>query len=315
MSKMLKTLSLSLAVMCAVSVNVFTKDVYAALYSDKELNLSLDYNDSSKMEFSNGWSNGNPFNCTWRNSNITFNDGKMNLIINKDNQGSSTPYSGAEYRSRDFFSYGMFETSMKPIRNNGVVSSFFTYTGPSDNNPWDEIDIEFLGKDTTKVQFNYYTSGVGNHEYMYDLGFDASQSFHTYGFLWKQDSITWYVDGKEVYKATNNIPKTPGKIMMNVWPGIGVDGWLNSYDGKTPLTAQYDFVSYKNEQALGDEIGKAALLGDVNNDGTVNIKDYLTVQKYLLNSNISINKANADMNEDDAIDVTDALLLKNKLMN
>ena len=29
---------------------------------------------------------------------------------------------------------------------------------------WDEIDIEFLGKDTPKVQFNYYTNGQGNHE-------------------------------------------------------------------------------------------------------------------------------------------------------
>lgn len=46
-----------------------------------------------------------------------------------------------------------------------------------------EIDIEVLGKDTTKVQFNYYTNGVGNHEYMYDLGFDASEGFHTYGLI------------------------------------------------------------------------------------------------------------------------------------
>lgn len=39
----------------------------------------------------------------------------------------------------------------------------------------DEIDVEVLGKDTTKVQFNYYTNGTGNHEYLYDLGFDASE--------------------------------------------------------------------------------------------------------------------------------------------
>ena len=58
-----------------------------------------------------------------------------------------------------------------------------------------------LGKDTTKVQFNYYTNGVGNHEYMYDLGFDASEGYHTYGFDWQKDSITWYVDGKAVYSC------------------------------------------------------------------------------------------------------------------
>ena len=117
----------------------------------------------------------------------------------------------------------------------------------SDNNPWDEIDIEFLCKDTTKVQFNYYTNGQGNHEKIYDLGFDASQSYHTYGFDWQRDHITWYVDGKAVYTAYNNIPQTPGKIMMNVWPGRGVDEWLGHYDGKTPLTASYQWVKYNKQ--------------------------------------------------------------------
>ena len=42
---------------------------------------------------------------------------------------------------------------------------------------------------------------------MYDLGFDASQGFHTYGFDWQPDKITWYVDGKAVYTAYSDIPK------------------------------------------------------------------------------------------------------------
>jgi len=32
--------------------------------------------------------------------------------------------------------------------------------------------------------------------------------------------------------------------MMNVWPGINVDHWLGRYNGKTPLVASYDWVSY-----------------------------------------------------------------------
>lgn len=116
-----------------------------------------------------------------------------------------------QLQNKDFTDFGYYETSMQAIKNDGVVSSFFTYTGESDGNPWDEIDIEVLGKDTTKVQLNYYTNGQGNHEYMYDLGFDASEGYHTYGFDWQRDSITWYVDGKAVYKATNNIPTTPYK--------------------------------------------------------------------------------------------------------
>lgn len=205
---------------------------------------------SGVFECSDGWTNGSMFNCTWRKANVDFSDGSMKLKIDLDGNGEGAiPYSGAEFRSKDFYGYGMYEVVMKPIKNDGVVSSFFTYTGPTDQNPWDEIDIEFLGKDTTKVQFNYYTDGKGNHEYLYDLGYDASEEFHTYGFDWQADKITWYVDGKAVYSAEKNIPSTPGKIMMNVWPGKGVDGWLKAYDGTTPLTAEYKSADYREVTA------------------------------------------------------------------
>lgn len=200
---------------------------------------------SEFFECSDGWSNGNMFNCTWRKRNVTFNDGKMQLIIDVDSAPVYAPYSGGEYRSKEFYGYGRYEVSMKAIKNDGVVSSFFTYTGPSDNNPWDEIDIEILGKDTTKVQFNYFTDGVGNHEYLYDLGFDAAEDFHTYAIEWHEDKIVWFVDGEEVYTAEENIPSTESKIMMNAWNGTGVDGWLNAFDDSSlPLTAEYEWVGF-----------------------------------------------------------------------
>ena len=201
--------------------------------------MSLDYHDSSKFDMAT-WSNGGMFNCTFSPNNIRFQGGQMAITIDRNWQG----YTAGEYRTKNYYGYGLFQVNMKPIKNPGVVSSFFTYTGPSDGTKWDEIDIEFLGKDTTKVQFNYYTSGQGNHEYLYNLGFDASQSFHTYGFDWRPGSITWYVDGKAVYTATRDIPTTPGKIMMNAWNGTGVDDWLQAYNGRTGITAYYDWASY-----------------------------------------------------------------------
>ena len=199
---------------------------------------------SKRWEASHGWSNGSMFNCTWTKNNVVFEDGVMKLSIDKSWDDS---YTGAEYRTKDFYGYGLYEVCMKPIKNVGVVSSFFTYTGPSDGNPWDEIDIEFLGKDTTKVQFNYFTDGKGNHEKLYDLGFDAAEEFHTYGFRWEKDSITWYVDGVEVHKAETSIPVTPGKLMMNTWNGIGVNSWLGKYDGTTPIHAEYKWARFTAE--------------------------------------------------------------------
>ena len=136
---------------------------------------------------------------------------------------------------------------MKPAKSDGIVSSFFTYTGPYDNPPtqWDEIDIEFLGKDTTKAQFNYFTNSQGNHEFLCDLGFDATESFHVYAFDWQPDSITWYVDGKEVHKVTENIPVTPSMIMANLWAGRGVDAWLNPVDDSNfPVQAEYKWMKF-----------------------------------------------------------------------
>ena len=204
-----------------------------------------DFRDGESTLFfaSDGWTNGSCFDCGWYAQNTSLENGMLSLTIDKDHSGKYN-YSGAEYRTSDHYGYGYYETSMQAIKNDGVVSSFFTYTGPSEDNPWDEIDIEILGKDTTKVQLNYYTNGVGNHEVMYDLGFDASEGFHTYGFDWQADHITWYIDGKAVYTAYSNIPVTPGRIMMNTWPGITVDEWLKPFNGNTPLTAHYQWVTY-----------------------------------------------------------------------
>lgn len=208
----------------------------------------VDFTQDVSKEFypSDGWTNGDPFNCFWRKENCIIEDHLLKLRIDRSSpEPGMSFYYGGEYRSDAFFGYGRFEVSMKAIQNDGVVSSFFTYTGPSDQNPWDEIDIEFLGKDTSKVQFNYYTNGVGGHEKLYDLGFDASKDFHTYGFEWHKEKIVWLVDGKAVYTATEQLPVTPAKLMMNAWCGKGVDGWLNPFDDSNlPLTAEYQWFAY-----------------------------------------------------------------------
>ena len=233
---------------CAIILNglqLAPTEAYAwTLNADTHFSTGFDSHDSSTMEMAT-WSNGGMFNCTWTTGSIAFQDGIMSLKIDSDGNGG---YTGGEYRTQEAFGYGMFSVNMKPIKNPGVVTSFFTYTGPTDGTVWDEIDIEFLGYDTTKVQFNYFTNGVGNHEYLYDLGFDASEGFHTYGFYWGEGVITWYVDGTPVYTATENIPTTPGRIMMNAWPGTGVDDWLQPYNGETPLYGYYDWMAYDAPQ-------------------------------------------------------------------
>lgn len=194
-----------------------------------------------------GWSNYQMFNCEWNGANCNISQGVMNMSVTKAESTTNTGfgYYGAEYRSAQKFGYGFYAVCMKAADCSGVISSFFTYT----NGPWDEIDIEILGKNMRQVQFNYYTDGEGHHEYLYNLGFDASEDFHEYAFDWQPGSITWYVDGTAVCRATDNIPSHPQHIMANVWNCTGHDGWSGRFDESSlPATAQYKWIAYSPAQ-------------------------------------------------------------------
>ena len=51
---------------------------------------------------SDGWTNGDPFNCGWYASNTSLAEGVLTLKIDKDYTGKY-PYAGAEYRTADTF--------------------------------------------------------------------------------------------------------------------------------------------------------------------------------------------------------------------
>ncbi len=204
--------------------------------------------DTRVFDVSDDYSNGNPFGCVWTRRNAVYTNDCFELSITKEED----TFYGGEQRSRGEegrFLYGYFGCYMKPAKVAGTVSTFFTYTGPYENCPHDEIDIEFLGKDTTSVQFNYFANGSHGNEYIYELGFDASEEYHQYGFYWGKNEIVWYVDLKPVYKATKGIPNTPGRIFQNCWCGDptngSIIGWMGSLEeDKLPAIAQYQKLTY-----------------------------------------------------------------------
>ena len=208
--------------------------------TDVPLNGTLlaDFTQGKSTAFfeSDGWANGGSFNVVWDKNNVSYDDGAMRLSIAEEERTANVggedvtfPYTAGEARTYLHYGYGDFEVSMKPAKKVGTASTFFTCTGPYDTGldgepqHHDEIDIEFLGKDTTRVQFNYFVNGVGGHEYMYKLGFDAAADFHTYGYRWSETYITWFVDGKPVYrvdkKGNEAFPSAPGRILLNYWCG------------------------------------------------------------------------------------------------
>ncbi|WP_081676171.1 VanZ family protein [Butyrivibrio sp. AC2005] len=193
------------------------------------------------------WGAAQKYDLVWKAENVQYKDGKMSLKIDRDEAGPT----GGEISTKKKFGFGLYQVRMKSIKNNGVVSAFFNYS--RDGQKGTEIDIEFLGYDTTKVQFDYYTDCVGGHEYLYDLGFDSSEEYHDYAFDWSKDSIKWYVDGEMVYEANTDIPQMEAYIFMSAWPGDFPD-WLREYDGKVPLYAYYDWCSYTSKEQVENDI-------------------------------------------------------------
>ncbi len=233
--------------------------------------------DASILFESDGWTNGDVFNVVWKKNNVHYENGIMRLGITEEKATAwlndaevEYDYTAGEARTANYYHYGDYEVSMKPSANGGTASTFFVCTGPYDlkdgvPNAHDEIDIEFLGKDTTHVQFNFFVNGVGGNEYMYDLGFDASEEFHTYGFRWLPDSITWFVDGEPVYKVTTDtsakegknlriveaLPQTAGRMLANYWCGnADAWGWMGTYNGETEDNGtQYQWIATSAEGA------------------------------------------------------------------
>lgn len=233
--------------------------------------------DASVLFESDGWSNGDVFNVVWKSHNVHYENGIMRLGITEEKANAwlndaevEFNYTAGEARTENYYHYGDYEVSMKPSANGGTASTFFVCTGPYDlkdgvPNAHDEIDIEFLGKDTTHVQFNFFVNGVGGNEYMYDLGFDASEEFHTYGFRWLPDSITWFVDGEPVYKVTTDksaeegknlrvvdvLPQTAGRMLANYWCGNErAWGWMGAYNGEEKDNGtQYQWIATSAEGA------------------------------------------------------------------
>lgn len=164
----------------------------------------------------------------WKAENASFGNAGAGLAV-KHTPENERPFTAAEIQTFQTYGYGRYEAVMRPAAGSGLVSTFFTYTGPYFGDPHDEIDFEFVGNDLTKVELNYWRDGKRGAFKKIHLPFDAGKAEHLYAFEWSPDKITWYVDDKIVYETQagdDRIPRTPGKIYFSNWTGTEeMAGW------------------------------------------------------------------------------------------
>ncbi|MBU1288408.1 MAG: family 16 glycosylhydrolase [Alphaproteobacteria bacterium] len=183
----------------------------------------------------------------WSPKNIKQSAEGAALEVHRE-ESRSGPYTGAEMKTVKTYGYGRYEVVMRPSKGSGLVSSFFTYTGSYEGTAHDEIDIEFLGMDTSRVHFNYFRKGKTGASATFDLPFDASEADHLYAFEWSPEGITWFVDGRPYYKTIEGdafVPRTPGSIIINNWTGKPfMSAWHGKPTFESGAAAHYSCISF-----------------------------------------------------------------------
>lgn len=202
--------------------------------------------DTARWYVSDGWTNGDYQGCAWSRENVSITKGVLQMRLGRA-KDPLRAYRCAEIKTNAPFGYGTYEARMRTAGGAGLNTALFTYSGYPLSKIHDEIDFEFLGKNTGQVQLNYFTNGAGNHASVPDLGFDATAGFNDYAFIWSPNRIRWYVNGKLVREEGRaGLPVTPGSFFLSLWNGTNkVDDWLGPFDAtRTPVAAEVDWAAF-----------------------------------------------------------------------
>ncbi|AZO10057.1 glycosyl hydrolase family protein [Mesorhizobium sp. M3A.F.Ca.ET.080.04.2.1] len=202
--------------------------------------------DRSRWYVSDGWSNGAHQNCIWSKDLVQLSDGALSLGFEK-RKLKDREFACAEIQTKQRYGYGVYEARMKTDIGSGLNAAFFTYIGPQDKQPWDEIDFEVLTKDPSKVQVNSYIQGKPKNGKLVDVEGGADKGFNDYAFIWEKDRLRWYVNGKLVHEVTNpdELPTHPQKIFFSLWGSDKLANWMGPFaDPGRKLTMQVKRVAF-----------------------------------------------------------------------
>ena len=177
----------------------------------------------------------------------------VGLILSKASSAHSRPYRSGAFASVAPFAYGRFEAEIKAAVGPGLITGFFLHR----DTPRQEIDIEFVGDDPTRMLANVYFNpgdagttmafGYRGSPCRIHLGFDATLDYHHYAIEWRPEGITWLVDGRIVHTRTGwdptPIPHLPMNLYGNLWAPRSRELSGHIIDRHLPATATFRNVS------------------------------------------------------------------------
>ncbi|TVY54859.1 putative glycosidase crf1 [Lachnellula cervina] len=160
--------------------------------------------------------------------------------------------------TNDYIFFGKVSVALRAANGTGIVSSFVM-----ESDDLDEIDWEWLGGNTTKVETNYF--GKDNTT-SYDRSTspavsDPQDTWHIYTIDWTPAAITWSIDSilvRTLHYADAldgaNFPQTPMRIKLGNWVGGAADesaGTVEWAGGSSDLT-EAPFTMYVRNITIED---------------------------------------------------------------
>jgi beta-glucanase (GH16 family) len=163
--------------------------------------------------------------------NVDFTQGEVNSFVasggtptyGKDGVTFTVAKSGdaPQLTSVFYIMFGRVEVTMKAAPGAGIVSSLVLLS-----DALDEIDMEWLGSDSSEVQTNYFSKGqtASYNRGQFNPAPNNQAEFITYTIDWTSERIVWYVGGTVVRTLTfdaaaGQYPQTPMQVKFGAWAG------------------------------------------------------------------------------------------------
>lgn len=235
----------------------FLEEGYELVFDDE---FEGDALDTSKWGYNYSWGHSHNHAAWCVPENVTVADGILTLkgenAKHPDSEGKQGTFNNKKYdivytsgaintHHKYNFDYGYFEARLKMPAGKGMWPAWWML-----RDGWPpEIDmLEILCSRPNELHVNFHYGPSWNehysHEQVLDVGFDASEQFHTYGFEWTPKYMRYYVDGVQVgHDFTNKsaIKEARGMYMIL---NLAIDGWDGAPDKATqwPALFQCDYV-------------------------------------------------------------------------
>jgi GR25 family glycosyltransferase involved in LPS biosynthesis len=156
-----------------------------------------------------------------------FRDNGLIRLVLSNNSAHGRRFRSGAFASAERLAYGRVEAEIRAASGPGLITGFFLHR----DGPRQEIDIELVGDDPTRMLTNVYFNpgdagssmayGYRGSPWRVDLGFDATRDFHHYAIEWGPQGIVWRVDSRVVHRRSSwdptPIPHLPMHLHGNLW--------------------------------------------------------------------------------------------------